>query len=324
MSRKIAENIYQITIDLENKALRSLNSYYIKGLPGEKSLLIDAGFKTASCFDQIMSQLRPLGYEKENTDFLCTHMHTDHTALSTALAGENCQIFMHEADLDFARFRSPGTKAFEDFMHQFLEEGVPIEKVTGFEVRKSIRNADFRDPRFVPFSGGKHLSCGGYDLELIHVPGHSAGNCMIWVESLSLMLTGDHILYDITPNISVLPGEKDLLGAYLNSLRLADRYDPEITCPAHRESGDYHKRIAELLLHHDARIKECLDIVRMHPGSNAYEIAGRLSWSVKARSFEEFPDEQIFFALSETLAHLEYLRIRQKIRKEGSCRYYPG
>lgn len=322
MVTKILSNLYQIQIELGDHALRSLNSYYIKGTDGGPSLLIDAGFKTGSCYNQFMEALSGLDYDKENCDFLCTHMHTDHTALSTALTGTGGRIYMHELDLDFARNRAPGTPAFRKLEEQMIEEGAPEHAVHSFCERRNIQNADFRDPRFTPFQDGAVFTYGGIRLEMIHVPGHTPGNCMIWLPEEKVMLTGDHILYDISPNIAVFPGSRDLLGQYLDSLRLADRFDPTATYPAHRETGDYHKRIAELLLHHEERLNECYNVIRNHPGINTYEIASQLTWNISVKKFEDFPEGQLFFAFTETMAHLEYLKVRNKIRKDGKGRYF--
>ena len=320
MITELFKNLYRINVSLENSALRELNSYCIKDLSG-RSLVIDGGFKTAGCYDQMDRALTEIGIDRDHCDFLCTHMHSDHAALSTAFASEDGRIFLHEADLDFARNRAPGTPFFEKLKASLVQDGVPEDVVDRFDTQKDVRNADFRDARFTAFKDRAEFSYGGYTFTMIHVPGHTPGNCMIWFPKEKLMLTGDHILYDISPNISVFPGTPDSLGNYLRSLRLAGSFDPEVNYPSHREPGDYHKRITELLLHHEARLNECLDIIRMHPGLTSYEIAGRLTWNIQVKSFADFPKSQVFFAVAEALAHLDHLRAENRIRKE-SAGYY--
>ena len=46
MAKQIAENLWQLEVPLEGNPLKTLNSYLILG---ERSLLIDTGFRWASC-----------------------------------------------------------------------------------------------------------------------------------------------------------------------------------------------------------------------------------------------------------------------------------
>jgi glyoxylase-like metal-dependent hydrolase (beta-lactamase superfamily II) len=74
----------------------------------------------------------------------------------------------------------------------------------------------------------------GSALSAIWTPGHTPGHVCFFDSGRNLMLTGDHILPRITPNISPAPGvEDDVLGEYLSSLLLlADYADAEVL-PAH-------------------------------------------------------------------------------------------
>ena len=57
----------------------------------------------------------------------------------------------------------------------------------------------------------------------------------------------------------------------------------------------------------------------------AYEIAGRMSWSIRSRNWEEFPLTQKYFAVGEALSHLDYLAVRGKVESrmiDGKHRYF--
>ena len=47
----------------------------------------------------------------------------------------------------------------------------------------------------------------------------------------------------------------------------------------------------------------------------AYEIAGHMAWSIRCRSWEDFPLPQKFFAVGEALAHLDYLEVRGRVTR---------
>lgn len=61
------------------------------------------------------------------------------------------------------------------------------------------------------------------------------------------MFTADHILFDITPNITMWPNMENALGSYLNSLKKFREIPVRQSLPGHREAGDYMGRIDELL-----------------------------------------------------------------------------
>ena len=61
------------------------------------------------------------------------------------------------------------------------------------------------------------------------------------------------------------------------------------------------------------------------PGRTAYEIAGSMAWSIRCRSWAEFPLTQKYFAVGEALAHLDYLMVRGQVQRReehGKWRYY--
>jgi hypothetical protein len=41
-----------------------------------------------------------------------------------------------------------------------------------------------------------------------------------------------------------------------------------------------------------------------------------MTWKISAKSWAEFPPGQKWFAIGEALSHLNYLRLRGKIRRE--------
>ena len=76
----------------------------------------------------------------------------------------------------------------------------------------------------------------GDDLPLraIWTPGHTPGHLCFADERYNLMLTGDHVLPRITPNISPSPvTADDTLGIFLRSLSELARFDPDEVLPAH-------------------------------------------------------------------------------------------
>ena len=133
------------------------------------------------------------------------------------------------------------------------------------------------------------------------------------------MFLGDHVLFDITPNITAWNGVEDSLGDYLRSLEEIRCYPIEIPLPGHRGvTGDVAARTRALAAHHAARLNETLDVVRTNPGHTVYEIAGRMTWRIRARNWDEFPVAQKWFAVGEAMAHLDYLTRRGQVERRAS------
>jgi glyoxylase-like metal-dependent hydrolase (beta-lactamase superfamily II) len=75
---------------------------------------------------------------------------------------------------------------------------------------------------------GDVLSYGGYDFEAISTPGHTPGQMCLYDAKSRVMILGDHVLFDITPNIVSWETMEDSLGTYLESLRKIAAYDVEV------------------------------------------------------------------------------------------------
>ena len=126
--------------------------------------------------------------------------------------------------------------------------------------------------------------------------------------------SGDHILGDITPNISLWDGYGDPLSDYLRSLEMIKDIDVAITLPGHRSVIRNHtKRIEELIEHHHIRATEVLDILEGKT-MTGFEIAAEMKWELTIREFDDFPVMQKWFALGEALAHIRFLENHNRIQ----------
>ena len=83
--------------------------------------------------------------------------------------------------------------------------------------------------------------------------------------------------------------------------------DISIVLPGHRGTGgDYHKRIRELEIHHQNRLNETIHALGDGEKTD-FEIAPYLSWHTDYSSWDDFTPLEKFFAVAETVAHLQYL-----------------
>lgn len=324
MIEKLYDNIYRISVPLPENPLKALNSYFIRGK--NRDLLIDLGFRRQECRDALAQGLEELGSAAENRDILLTHMHPDHSGLANDFVGKGRRIYIGSTDLEYLK-KLISREAIQATNERLISEGFPEALIAVVDATSShrIHTLACVTPQFYGLNDGDEIRVGDFCLKTVLVPGHTPGCAMFWMEEQKIMFTGDHVLFDITPNITAWSIMEDALGDYLESLRRSLAYPVELALPSHRASGNYHDRIRELLVHHDHRIKEARDIVHTYPGLSAYEIASHMKWQIRADSWDSFPPIQKWFAVGECLSHLDYLRKRRQIRREmenGTYRYF--
>lgn len=323
LTTQITENLFTFQIPLPNNPLKWLNCYVIKGGDG-RSLLIDTGFRRPECQDVLFAGISELGLDLSRTDVLITHLHADHSGNAGTLHDLGCRILMSKKDHDV--ILSGGWTDNETLCYQ---AGMTPEILSVVQANNpAALYASKRFPADI-VADGDVLEYGGYRLECLEVPGHSPGNLCLYCRERKLMFTGDHVLFDITPNITAWGGVPDILYRYLQSLDRVAAYDVEIALPAHRGTGDIsmRTRIEQLKAHHAARLAEIRQKVQEFPGRTTYEISGLVTWKIRAKSWDDFPPGQKWFAVGETAAHLDYLvnrgQLAVQLAADGMQHYYP-
>lgn len=323
---KIYENpdVYIIKVPLPENPLRELNSYLI--LSEGEALLIDTGFKHPDSKAALMGALKELNVDRRHLKIFLTHLHTDHIGLADEVAGESAEIYM--SGEDYRRYReSLEPEHWKESDQLFLQEGFSKgglkQIVTTNPARKYMPERVFEASCI---SDGEKLYVGNTELICVQTNGHTPGHFSLYLPEEEIMFLGDHILYDITPNITAWMGVEDSLRDYLKNLDKIKEYPMQMALPGHRKvSKPVKERIEEIKRHHQIRLDGTIQIIKERPGSNADEIAALLKWSMRGKSWEEFPMEQKWFAVGEIIAHLDYLRHENVIAKElvdGIYRYY--
>jgi glyoxylase-like metal-dependent hydrolase (beta-lactamase superfamily II) len=168
--------------------------------------------------------------------------------------------------------------------------------------------------------GGEELVIAGDRWDVVHTPGHSLGHVCLWSPSRRVLLSGDHLLPGITPPVSFERGfDADPLRSYLTSLRRIADLRPRVVYPGHgRPFGDVEGRIEAILRNKLRRLDTVRRAIRDRP-SSVTELADRLV--VKA-----VLAHQRQLAISETLAHIAYLRwsglVERRTRPDGVYEWY--
>jgi glyoxylase-like metal-dependent hydrolase (beta-lactamase superfamily II) len=322
--------IRQLRLPMPDNPLRHINSYLVQADDGY--VLVDCGWDLPVVLDALEAGLKDAGIGLDEVRRLVvTHYHSDHYGLAGHLLRlGRLRLLMHRLDWVYVRDTFGDMAAFRRQSQQWLIENgfdlISRDEQRAYEsaMRFTVVEPDEQLEDAVPIGLGRH------ELRVVWTPGHTPGHICLWDRERRLLLSGDHVLDPITPNVSYWgPGAGNPLGDFLRSLRKVAQLEADLVLPAHGEPfTGLQRRVAELLAHHDLREAAMLEALSDHRGpSTGAEVAARVPWTRRQRALAELPPFQQRMALSETLSHLEELRAQGKVRRlddAGRIYYEPA
>jgi len=316
---QVRPGLWSIPVPIPDNPLRYVLVYALE-LGGGGVALVDAGWDTDEAWAALTSGLATAGGSIADVEaVLVTHIHPDHYGLAGRVReASGAWIGLHPDDAVMLESRYADTDALlHDMFHFPADSGVPEDKLPDLAfasmVLKSMVTMAQPD---VLFEDQTAIDLRGWDLRTIWTPGHSPGHVCFYSDDRRLLLSGDHILPRITPNISVHAQQfPNPLGDYLESLAKVRDLATDEVLPAHEyRFADLAGRVDEITAHHAERLEEILAVVADHPGSNAWEITLRLHWSRPWDEIEPFMQRQ---ANGETLAHCVLLELHGRVQRVG-------
>ena len=320
MIEQIYPHIYSNPIPLPKNPLKALNSYII--VSPERNLIIDTGFNQPECIEAFFGGVAELGIDLAKTDILLTHRHSDHTGLASLLEERGAQIYAG-AQETVAIAETSGTEAWVKMerlvtLYGLHEYGITMHDHPGYTYRSpSIAQC-------IPLAEGSSLHYGDYEFTVVDIPGHTPGHIGLYEANRRLFFGGDHVLASITPNITYWGEEQDSLAQYIASLRKVKAMPIDLLFTAHRDIVRAHAaRIDQLLGHHEKRLAEIIGILR-DGAKRVCQVAAEMKWEIRAKSWDDFPKAQKWFASGEAASHLAYLYNTGHIQRtivEGTFRY---
>jgi glyoxylase-like metal-dependent hydrolase (beta-lactamase superfamily II) len=319
-------DLYRITVALPGNPLKSLNSYALIG--ADRNLIVDTGFNLPESLEDLRAGIEELGLDMRRTDIFLTHFHADHCGLVPQIASPDSVVYMSAVDRDlFDEVMDNPDDYWASIGRRLMDEGYPRDELERTQAanpaKKYLPEAKFVS---VPVVDGTRLSYGDFRLECIWTPGHTPGHVCLYDRARGIFFSGDHVLFDITPNITAWPTLPNSLQHYLNSLSRIRDYPVRVTLTGHRDNdGVLSERAARLVVHHKNRLADVEKILENRPGLNTYEVASRMKWDIRAKNWADFPPGQRWFAVGEALSHLNYLVDRGKVKrveKDGINTYY--
>lgn len=320
MIEELKPNLFRIEIPLPETPLKYLNAYVVRAV--EKNLLIDTGLNHEACLTAMHSGLKEIGISLEQTDIFITHLHADHYSLVSELATPETQVWFNRPDAEIVESWD-GLEWMFDYSskHGFPVDGLRIALAT----HPASKFGSGWVPEFKIIADGETIRYGDYCFACIETPGHTLGHTCLYEERKKILISGDHILIDITPNIQCWADDRNPLNSYLQSLEKVLDLDVELVLPGHRRLfSDHRARIRELQDHHQRRLDEVMTILS---GATlcAYDVASKMTWDICADSWHDFPIVQQWFATGEAIAHLRYLESIDRLGRravDGVVQFY--
>lgn len=288
-----ADGVVRITIPLALRAPDHISCYVLRLTGGD--LLVDTGMRGSEV--ALDAGLGQAGAAPARV--LVTHGHIDHWGLATRYADT---VLAH-----------PGCRSSFAFAAD-VGEGVGATGAEGLPDRAQMERVFARYRSMVSGVPARHDLAEGDMIDgwrVLWTPGHAPGHICLLREADGVLLAGDHLLPGFTPNVQPSPERPDALSDFLSSLDRVRELDISLVLPAHGEPyRDAAGRAAELRVHHERRLRQLETALAGGPqplGTLTEEIFGDL-----------VSGEDRMLADMETYAHLEYLRLRDRARRDGS------
>jgi glyoxylase-like metal-dependent hydrolase (beta-lactamase superfamily II) len=314
---QVRPGLWSIPVPIPVNSLRYVLVYAFETDTG--LYLVDVGWNTDDAYAALSAGIEQMGANVADVaGLLVTHIHPDHYGLAGRVReASGAWIALHPADagLVHKRYEDP-TDLLARMRRSLVDWGAPADELDAMQ-NASMPALPFVLPALpdVLLEDGARPEVPGWDLQAIWTPGHSPGHLCFWEGRERLMLSGDHVLPRISPNVSYHPqAGPDPLGDFIRSLDKLSGYDASEVLPAHEHRfHDLPARIDALKLHHEHRLVEV--VLALDAGhSTAWAIAQEMTWS---RSWAELVGFARRAAVSEAVAHLHTLVHRGTVRVEA-------
>jgi glyoxylase-like metal-dependent hydrolase (beta-lactamase superfamily II) len=300
--QEIAANLFRIRIPLPGMPIGYLNSYVIRSR--ERSLIIDTGLNREECLQAMQTGLKSIGIRPMDADFFITHFHADHALLLQKLATSTTRVFCSRREGDLLKTYA-GTESMLDYS---LRHGFPDCEMNSVRKTLSISQYDFvGDFEVRTTEDGQKMVYGDYSFTCVETPGHSMGHMCLYEAEKKILVSGDHILKDIFPNIQCWSDGINPLQSYFASLHKVCDLETTVVLPGHRHPFTNHRTtVRGLMSYHGARLTEILNIIGKG-SKNAYAIAAMMNWDFGGGRWRKVSVLQKLFATSEVIAQLRNL-----------------
>lgn len=280
--------------------LRHVHVYIV--IHDGKVALFDTGINMADTFAKLDESLHTIGKSVTDIDLIyITHYHADHCGIAGGIKKTSGAI-IHASSIGqtIRQYQKNNDAVTSRVTSFYLRHGLREDVID--HLLKLIRN--FRKAT-IPYdidrsvSPGETYALGNRSFEILPTPGHTRDHICYYFRDEGILISGDHVLPDITPNLSPDLFDPDFraLKSFLDSLDDLKGLPVASVWPAHGNAyTDLDGRIEEIKTHHQERSQVILRALRHGPQS-AFQLMKKVFGT-------ELPEFDEFLALNETYVHL--------------------
>ena len=314
-TKEVAHGLHWLRMPLP-MALDHINLWLVEDGPGWT--LIDTGLHSGlskKIWTQVIDERldgRPLNR------VICTHFHPDHVGMAGWLvARTGAEFWMPRTEWLYARMLTMDTSdSFTDATVEYYRRaGGSADYLAHLKERGAFFPGLVSDvPRGIRrICDGEIFAIGENSWKIVVGNGHSPEHACLLSEETGLFVAGDLVLPRISPHIGVYADEPgaDPLRDYLDTMeRFHALSDDVIVLPSHNEPfRGLHERLDALIQHHADRLVDFT--------AACTKPATVLNIAVQVFK-RRLDSSQLGFAIAETVAHLNYLVVEQKVvRREN-------
>jgi len=257
---------------------------------------------------------------------LVTHCHPDHVGLAGTLCRWlKADLLMSRTEWLWTAWEQQITEMesrslFDEFARLVGLSG-EIDWDTVYEAGTMGQLTDIVPRNYRRIQHGDRLRLGGRSWEVITGGGHSLEHVCLYSAEAKILVSADHVLPKISPNIGVSQEEPESnpLGDFLITLAELERLPADtLVLPSHNEPFyGLRERIGEMVTHHEGRlevVRDCCDT------PTTVVEASRTLFPRQMSGYD------IKLAVVETWAHLNYLvehgRLVRWIAEDGAYRFH--
>jgi glyoxylase-like metal-dependent hydrolase (beta-lactamase superfamily II) len=287
-----------------------VNAYLIEDSP---LTLVDSGPNSGKALDELEQALAARGHAIEDIELLfISHQHMDHFGLASILARRSgAEVAALDRLAPYLAHYSAETDLDDRFAEGImLRHGIPAEVVTALRaVSSGFRAWGAAVAVTKPLADGSTLQLRDRALRVLHRPGHSPSDTVLFDEQRGILLAADHLIAHISSNpLLARPlGEPhapagarpQALVTYMASLERTRAMELELVLPGHGAPITEHASlIDERFRMHQRRAEKIRRLIAACP-LTAHEIAQELWGNVAVT--------QAYLTLSEVLGHADLL-----------------
>jgi glyoxylase-like metal-dependent hydrolase (beta-lactamase superfamily II) len=275
-------------------------------------MLIDTGIGDDASMNVLDEALIEAGIQWSDVhDVFLTHTHPDHIGgLAEVRKRARPRVWLGEHERAALVDAAAHGEHADWFTPTVTAAGAsPAEVESMQEAFRKVRHIFTPIEPDIVLHGGETIPSTIGELVTVLTPGHSLGHLCLHVPQRRFLICGDHLLPNITPNISWAPG-RDMLGEYQASLDLIQPLDVTWMLPSHGNTfAGLAGWIASTRLHHGQRCMLLINGLSSGPRTPRDLVSSLWSGVLSPWNLR--------FAIYEVLAHLEYLARRGAVRTIG-------